>query len=171
MTAWVYWSSSRGTFWNLAASGLNSGVSINCRNRFDSLSRKPSRLPSERPLLSMSASLSIKSTISLVKLQSNSTTVHFVCSSTSSRSSVVNIGRRKPLYKSINSLARVLNGVCTSVNLPSERFQSLGSDIALRKLVIFSVLFLEFAWIFNLSIYCNILVSLFKSCSMAKAFS
>lgn len=171
MTAWVCCKSSRGTFWNLAASGLNSGVSINCRNRFDSLSRKPSRLPSERPLLSMSASLSIKSTISLVKLQSNSTTVHFVCSSTSSRSSVVNIGRRKPLYRSINSLARVLNGVCTSVNLPSERFQSLGSDIALRKLVIFSVLFLEFAWIFNRSIYCNILVSLFKSCSMAKAFS
>lgn len=171
ITACVCWSSSLGTFWNLAASGLNSGVSINCKNKFDKRSLKPSSEPSDLPLLSISASLSIKSTISLVKLQSNSTTVHLVCRSTSRRSSVVNIGNLRPLYRSINSLALVEKGVWTSVKRPSDLFHSLGSDIALKKLEIFSVLFLPFAWIFNLSICYRIFVSLFRSYSMAKPFS
>lgn len=132
---------------------------------------RPSSDVSLLPLLSISASLSIRSTISRVRLQSNSTTVHLVCSNTSSLSSVDRKGSRRPLYKSISSFALVEKGVCTSVNLPSPRFQSLGSLMALRKLEIFSVLFLPFAWIFNLSICCKIFVSLFKSYCSASAFS
>ena len=115
MIDWVYWRSSRGTFWKRAASGLNSGVSMNYRKRLDRRFLRPSKDVSFLPLLSMSASLSIKSTISLVKLQSNSLTVHLVWSRTSSLSSVDRNGNLKPLNKSINSFARVENGVCTSV--------------------------------------------------------
>lgn len=164
MIDWVYCNSSLGTFWNLAASGLNSGVSMNCKNKFESLFLRPSRLVSLLPLFSMSASLSIRSTISLVKLQSNSLTVHFVWSNTSSLSSVLKNGSRRPLYRSINSFARVENGVCTSVNLPSLLFQSFGSLIALKKFAIFSDLFLSAAVILSLSICWRIFVSLFSNC-------
>ena len=40
---------SYGTFWKLAASGLNSGTSMNCRNRLDRRLRSASRLLSLRP--------------------------------------------------------------------------------------------------------------------------
>jgi|TARA_B110000208_G_C11704189_1_gene406950 hypothetical protein len=46
---------SAGTFWNLAASGLNSGVSINCKNIFDKRRRKPTKLFSLLPRLIKSA--------------------------------------------------------------------------------------------------------------------
>jgi len=144
---------------------------MNYKNKLLSLNRKPSKDVSLLPLLSISASRSIKSTISLVKLQSNSTTVHFVCKSTSSRSSVDKKGSLRPLYKSINSFALVENGVWTSVKRPSDRFHSFGSLIARKKFEIFSVLFLLLASIFNLSIYYKIFVSLFKSCCIASAFS
>lgn len=156
-------SSSLGTFWNLAASGLNSGVSINCKNRFDSLFLSPSKLLSDLPLFNISASLSIKSTISLVKLQSNSLTVHFVCSSTSSLSSVLRNGNLRPLYRSMSSLALVEKGVCTSVYLPSDLFQSFGSLIAFKKSFILSSLFCPLAVIFSLSICWRILVSLWSN--------
>lgn len=144
---------------------------MNCKNKFERRFLSPSRLVSLLPLLSMSASLSIRSTISLVRLQSNSLTVHFVCSKTSSLSSVLRKGKRKPLYRSINSFARVENGVCTSVNRPSLLFHSLGSLMALRKLAIFSDLFLSAAVILSLSIYWRILVSLLSSCCRANFFS
>jgi len=142
---------------------LNSGVSMNCKNKLERRLRRPSKLVSLLPLLSISASRSIKSTISLVKLQSNSLTVHFVCNNTSSLSSVLKNGSLKPLYRSISSFARVEKGVCTSVNRPSLLFHSLGSLIALRKLAIFSDLFLSDAVILSLSICCKIFVSLLSN--------
>lgn len=144
---------------------------MNYRNKFDSLLRRPSKLASLLPLFSISASLSIKSTISLVKLQSNSLTVHLVCNSTSSLSSVLRKGSRRPLNKSMSSLARVENGVCTSVKRPSLRFHSFGSLIARRKFAIFSDLFFSAAVIFNLSICYKILVSLFSNYWSASFFS
>lgn len=144
---------------------------MNYKNRFERRFLSPSKLVSLLPLLSMSASLSMRSTISLVRLQSNSLTVHFVCSSTSSLSSVLKNGNLKPLYKSISSLALVENGVCTSVNLPSLLFQSLGSLMARKKLAIFSCLFLSAAVILSLSIYCKIFVSLFNNYCKANFFS
>ena len=171
MIDYVCCNNSLGTFWNLAASGLNSGVSINYRNKFDSLFLNPSKLLSERPLFNISASLSIKSTISLVKLQSNSLTVHLVCSNTSNLSSVLKNGSLSPLQRSISSLALVLKGVCTSVNLPSLRFHNLGSLIAFKKSLILSSLFYPLAVIFNLSIYCRIFVSLCSNYCNASFFS
>ena len=144
---------------------------MNCKNRFERRFLRPSKLVSLLPLFSMSASLSMRSTISLVKLQSNSFTVHFVWSSTSNRSSVLKNGNLKPLYRSMSSLARVENGVCTSVNLPSLRFHSFGSLMALRKLAIFSDLFLSAAVILSRSIYCRILVSLLSNYYSANFFS
>ena len=144
---------------------------MNCRNKLLSLFLSPSRLASVLPLLSISASRSIKSTISLVKLQSNSLTVHLVCSNTSKRSSVLKNGSLSPLYRSISSFALVENGVCTSVYLPSLLFHSFGSLIALKKLEIFSVLFLSPAVILSLSICWRILVSLFRSYWSANFFS
>ena len=58
-------------------SGLNSGVSINCKNKFRSRFLRPSRLDSALPLFNRSASRSMSSTIDRVRLQSNSFTVHF----------------------------------------------------------------------------------------------
>lgn len=144
---------------------------MNCKNKLERRFLRPSRDVSLLPLFSISASLSIKSTISRVRLQSNSFTVHFVCRSTSNLSSVLKKGSLKPLYKSINSLARVEKGVCTSVNRPSLLFQSFGSDMARRKFEIFSYLFLSVAVIFSLSIFYRILVSLFKSYCSASFFS
>lgn len=144
---------------------------MNCRNRLLNLLLSPSKLVSLLPLLSISASLSIKSTISLVRLQSNSLTVHLVCSSTSSLSSVERKGSLRPLYRSINSFALVENGVCTSVYLPSLLFHSFGSDMAFKKFEIFSVLFLSLAVILSLSICWRILVSLFSNYWRANFFS
>mmetsp|Transcript_76675 Transcript_76675/g.151979 ORF Transcript_76675/g.151979 Transcript_76675/m.151979 type:complete len:317 (-) Transcript_76675:553-1503(-) len=122
--------SSCGTFWKRAASGLNSGVSINWRKRFAKRLRRPVNEASERPRLSMSASRSMSSTTSRVKLQSNSFTVHLTWSNTSSRSSIVSSGKRRPLYNSINSLARVVKGVCTCATSPSLICQRLGADMS-----------------------------------------
>jgi len=144
---------------------------MNWRNKFDNRILKPSKLFSLLPLLSISASLSMRSTISLVKLQSNSLTVHLVCNNTSSLSSTLKNGNLRPLYRSINSFALVENGVCTSVNLPSDLFQSFGSLIARKKFAIFSVLFFSCAVIFNLSIYYKIFVSLFSNYWRARFFS
>jgi hypothetical protein len=144
---------------------------MNCKNKLDNLKRRPSSDFSLLPLFSMSASLSMRSTISRVKLQSNSLTVHFVWSKTSSLSSTLKNGSLKPLFKSISSFALVENGVCTSVNLPSDLFHSFGSLIALKKLDIFSVLFLPWAVILSLSIYWRILVSLLSNYFKARAFS
>lgn len=144
---------------------------MNYKNKFESRLRNPSSEFSVLPRLSISASLSIKSTISLVRLQSNSLTVHFVCKSTSNLSSTDKKGSLRPLYRSINSLALVVNGVWTSVYLSSVLTHNFGSDIAFKNLLIFSVLFWELAVIFNLSIYWRILVSLCKSCCKASFFS
>lgn len=58
------------TLSSLAASGLNVGVLIYCKNSVDILFLRPSRFPSRTPLISRSASLSINSMISWVSLQS-----------------------------------------------------------------------------------------------------
>jgi hypothetical protein len=87
---------SRGTFWNLAASGLNSGVSIKRKNILLKRLLKPSKLFSALPRFNKSASRSINSTILRVKLQSNSFTVHFTCNNTSNLSSIDNNGKFKP---------------------------------------------------------------------------
>ena len=99
---------------------------MNCKNRLLSRLRSPSRLASDLPLLSISASRSIKSTISLVRLQSNSLTVHLVCSRTSSLSSVDKKGRRSPLYKSINSFALTVEKLLKNAQHIIERLDSLG---------------------------------------------
>lgn len=67
----------------------------------------------------MLAYRSISSTISLVRLQSHSFTVHLVLSRISSLSSVEIFFIFNPLYKSISSLALMVKGVCTSVTRPS----------------------------------------------------
>lgn len=58
------------TLSSLAASGLNVGVLMYCKNRVDILFLRPSRFPSLTPLIKRSASLSINSIISWVSLQS-----------------------------------------------------------------------------------------------------
>ena len=65
-----------GTFRNRVASGLKSGVSMNCRNRFASRWRRPLSVSMLRPRFSISASRSHRSTTSRLKAQSNSRTVH-----------------------------------------------------------------------------------------------
>ena len=72
---------------------------MNYKNRFYNLYLKPSKEGSGLPLFNISASLSIKSTISLVKLQSHSFTVHFVLTSISSLSSKLNFLYFKPIIK------------------------------------------------------------------------
>jgi len=62
----------------LAASGLNDGVLMYCRNKIEILLRKPSRLESFTPRMSRSASLSISSMISFVSLQSCSCVVKII---------------------------------------------------------------------------------------------
>ena len=78
------------TLSSLAASGLNVGVLIYCRNSVDILFLRPSRFPSRTPLISRSASLSINSMISWVSLQScswkerdiiNQYYIDYICSS------------------------------------------------------------------------------------------
>mmetsp|Transcript_18763 Transcript_18763/g.71405 ORF Transcript_18763/g.71405 Transcript_18763/m.71405 type:complete len:295 (+) Transcript_18763:70-954(+) len=76
---------SLGTRWKRAASGLNSGVSTNCRKRFPRRLRKLRREACGLPLASRSASRSMSSTISRVRPQSNSFTVHLTCNSTLTR--------------------------------------------------------------------------------------
>ena len=85
-----------------------------------SLSLRPSKDFSGLPRSNMLAYLSISSTISLVKLQSHSLTVHFVFKRISSLSSVDMFFIFRPLYKSINYLALMVNGVWTSVIRPSD---------------------------------------------------
>mmetsp|Transcript_2479 Transcript_2479/g.4208 ORF Transcript_2479/g.4208 Transcript_2479/m.4208 type:complete len:274 (-) Transcript_2479:338-1159(-) len=64
--------------------------------------------------------------MSRVSGQSNSFTVHFTCSSTSSRSSTPSSGAVSPRYSSRSSAARVVNGVWTSVTSPSLSSHFLG---------------------------------------------
>ena len=69
----------------------------------------------------------------------------------------------KPLYISISSFALFVNGVWTSVYLPSDLNHFLGFEMDLRNLDIFSSLFLWFAIIFSLSIFYSKSVSLFRT--------
>ena len=69
----------------------------------------------------------------------------------------------KPLYISISSFALFVNGVWTSVYLPSDLNHFLGFEMDLRNLDIFSSLFLWFAIIFSLSIVYSKSVSLFRT--------
>mmetsp|Transcript_30660 Transcript_30660/g.76284 ORF Transcript_30660/g.76284 Transcript_30660/m.76284 type:complete len:258 (-) Transcript_30660:310-1083(-) len=126
--------------------------------------RSPSMLLGSRPRFSRSASRSINSTISRVRLQSNSFTVHLTCSSTSRRSSVVSSGRRKPLYSCISSLARVVNGVCTSTRLPSAFSHRFALAMSARVLAMRTSRFSWLAAIFSRSMVCSSLVSLWSSC-------
>lgn len=107
----------------------------------------------------MSASLSIKSTISLVRLQSNSFIVHLTCSSISNRSSILTLFCDNPFYSSYSSRARVVNGVSTITAWPSFLTHLLGADIVSKKDFTRSSLFLIEAWFFSLSIVCNNLTS------------
>mmetsp|Transcript_35890 Transcript_35890/g.89311 ORF Transcript_35890/g.89311 Transcript_35890/m.89311 type:complete len:288 (+) Transcript_35890:351-1214(+) len=156
-----------GTFWNRPDSGLNSGVSMNWRKRFARRVRRPWSDSSDRPRFSMSASRSISSTMSLVRLQSNSFTVHLTCNSTSSRSSMLNEGRRSPLYSSISSFARVVNGVCTCATSPSLICQRFGAAISFSVERIRLSRFSSFACSRSLSIVCSSFCSLSKSCDSA----
>jgi len=117
---WANSDISYGIFWNLAASGLNSGYSMNWRNKFANLWRNPYNDFYGRPLSSIFAYLSINSTIYLVKLQSHSLTVHFVFNKISSLSSVEIFFILSPLYKSISYFALIVKGVWTYVTLPSD---------------------------------------------------
>jgi hypothetical protein len=92
---------------------------MNCKNRFDNRSRSPYNDFYGLPRSNMLASLSISSTIYRVKLQSHYFTVHFVFNKISSLSSVEMFFILSPLYKSMSYLARIVNGVWTSVTLPS----------------------------------------------------
>mmetsp|Transcript_96359 Transcript_96359/g.294757 ORF Transcript_96359/g.294757 Transcript_96359/m.294757 type:complete len:357 (-) Transcript_96359:330-1400(-) len=136
---------------------------MNWRNKLARRRRRPANDFSGRPRFNMSASRSIKSTTSRVKLQSNSFTVHFTCSSTSKRSSTVSNGNRRPLYKSMSSFARVVNGVCTVVVSPSACAHTFGWDMDSSFLLIFESRFCACALILSLSIVCNNFVSLCRS--------
>mmetsp|Transcript_96360 Transcript_96360/g.294761 ORF Transcript_96360/g.294761 Transcript_96360/m.294761 type:complete len:357 (-) Transcript_96360:330-1400(-) len=136
---------------------------MNWRNKLARRRRRPANDFSGRPRFNMSASRSIKSTTSRVKLQSNSFTVHFTCSSTSKRSSTVSNGNRRPLYKSMSSFARVVNGVCTVVVSPSACAHTFGWDMDSSFLLIFESRFCACALILSLSIVCNSFVSLCRS--------
>mmetsp|Transcript_38656 Transcript_38656/g.65073 ORF Transcript_38656/g.65073 Transcript_38656/m.65073 type:complete len:205 (+) Transcript_38656:389-1003(+) len=160
-------SKSPGTIWYLVASGLNSGVSMNCRKRLATRRRRPSMDRGSRPRFSRSASRSISSTVSRVRLQSNSFTVHFTCSSTSSRSSVVSSGNLRPLYSCMSSFARVVNGVCTSTPVPSLISHALGAAMSLSVCAIRTSRFSALAAILSLSMVCRSLVSLCSSCRRA----
>mmetsp|Transcript_13761 Transcript_13761/g.29615 ORF Transcript_13761/g.29615 Transcript_13761/m.29615 type:complete len:231 (-) Transcript_13761:1634-2326(-) len=153
-----------GTIWKRAASGLNSGVSMKVRNSELMRLRSPSSILDDRPLLSRSASRSISSTISLVRLQSNSLTVHLTCSSTSSRSSMVSRGRFSPLYSCCSSRARVVKGVWTSTLLPFLSSNFLGLPISPRVFWMRTSLFSWLALILRRSMVCSSLVSLCSSC-------
>lgn len=131
---------------------MNSGYSINCKNKFNILFLKGINEFSGRCLFNISASLSIKSTISLVKLQSNSLMVHFTCRSTSSLSSMLTLFCARPFYKSYSSLARVVNGVSTMTAWPSFLTHLLGAEIVSKNETTLSCLFLTPAWFLSLSI-------------------
>ena len=134
---------------------------MNCKNRLESLCLKPSKELSGLPLSKILPYRSISSTIYLVKLQSHSLTVHFVANKISSLSSVDTFFILRPLYKSISYLALTVNGVWTSVTLPSDcRVHFLGSLIDLRNLSILSSLLSLAAIILSLSIVCKRSVSL-----------
>lgn len=59
-----------------------------------------------------------KSTISRVKLQSNSLTVHLTCNSTSKRCCSFASGMVRPWYRCLSSRALVVSGVCTCTAFP-----------------------------------------------------
>mmetsp|Transcript_28719 Transcript_28719/g.73034 ORF Transcript_28719/g.73034 Transcript_28719/m.73034 type:complete len:322 (-) Transcript_28719:1084-2049(-) len=137
---------------------------MNVRKEEEMRLRRPSSMRGSRPLLSRSASRSISSTISRVRLQSNSLTVHLTCSSTSSRSSMVSSGRLSPLYSAMSSLARVVKGVCTSTCAPFFSSYFLGLDISPSVRCTRRSLFSWLALILSRSIVCSSLVSLCSSC-------
>mmetsp|Transcript_108744 Transcript_108744/g.307576 ORF Transcript_108744/g.307576 Transcript_108744/m.307576 type:complete len:246 (+) Transcript_108744:310-1047(+) len=146
---------------------------MNWRKRFAKRRLRPAKDFSGRPRLSMSASRSMRSTISRVRLQSNSFTVHLTCSSTSRRSSTVRRGRRSPLYRSMSSLALVVYGVCTVMVSPSDCAHTFGCAIDSSFCLIFASRFCVCAWILSLSIVCKSFVSLCKSsrCAARRAAS
>lgn len=146
---------SLGTFCYLIASGLNSGYSINCKNKFNILFLNGINELSGLCLFSISASLSIRSTISRVKLQSNSFMVHLTCSRTSSLSSMLTLFWAKPLYRSYSSRARVVNGVSTITAWPSFFTHLLAAEMVSRNDITLSCLFLTPAWFLSLSIVCR----------------
>ena len=117
----------------LALSGLNSGVSMNCKNRFAMRLRSPVIAAGSRPRFSRSASRSASSTISRVNPQSNSFTVHLTCTNTSRRSSVDTsrlVSSRSASYRRASSLARTVNGVSTSTSEPSLRSHRFVCDMS-----------------------------------------
>mmetsp|Transcript_15625 Transcript_15625/g.40080 ORF Transcript_15625/g.40080 Transcript_15625/m.40080 type:complete len:246 (-) Transcript_15625:388-1125(-) len=131
--------------------------------------RRPSIVLGDRPRLRRSASRSTSSTISRVRLQSNSLTVHLTCSSTSNRSSVVSSGRLRPLYSWPSSLERVVNGVCTCTVAPLARSHFLGELMSLSVFSMRIALFSALAAILRRSMVCSSLVSLVSSCLSASA--
>mmetsp|Transcript_43405 Transcript_43405/g.102134 ORF Transcript_43405/g.102134 Transcript_43405/m.102134 type:complete len:275 (+) Transcript_43405:52-876(+) len=142
------------------ASGLNSGVSMKSRKRLSSRRRSPSNDLSERPRLRRSASRSMSSSISRVRGDSNSLTVHLTCSRTSSRSSTLSLGSLSPLYRSISSLARVVKGVCTDATVPSPSSHSLGAAISSSCFETMRSLFSLAATALSRSMVCTSLISL-----------
>lgn len=134
---------------------------MNCRKRFANLCLKPSKDLYGLPRSSILAYRSINSTIYLVRLQSHSLTVHFVFRRISSLSSVDIFFIFNPLYKSINYLALIVNGVWTSVILPSDGLtHCFGSDISFKYFSIFWTFWFLFAEIFNRSIVWSRSISL-----------
>mmetsp|Transcript_2586 Transcript_2586/g.6104 ORF Transcript_2586/g.6104 Transcript_2586/m.6104 type:complete len:218 (+) Transcript_2586:315-968(+) len=133
--------------------------------------RRPSSALSDLPRFSRSASRSISSSSSSVSGVSNSLTVHFTWRRTSSRSSTLSPSSFSPLYKSINSFARVVKGVCTEVTVPSESSQSFGALINSSCLDVLRTLLSLDATVLRRSIVWTNLISLRSKLYCAACFS
>lgn len=105
------------------------------------------------------AAVRTRSTISRVKLQSNSLTVHFTCKRTSRRSCILKRGKVSPWYRCMSSRARVVKGVWTDTVRPFMRAQFLG--LARPRIILSTraLLFSSRAPRFRRSMVCRSLVS------------
>lgn len=77
--------------------------------------------------------------------------VHLTCSNTSNLSSILTLFWAKPLYRSYNSLARVVKGVSTITACPSFLTHLFAAEIVSKNEITLSCLFLTPAWFLSLS--------------------